>query len=178
MNFINYISIIAVPMVILIILLYGILEKKNVFDLFLKGANEGINITKKIIPTLVGLFLAIGALRTSGLLDFIAKILSPILEIIRFPKEIIPLALLRPISGAGSIAIASDIMQRFGVDSFFGLIAAVIMGSTETTLYTISIYTSSVDIKKTRFVLFAAIAADLTGMLISVELCRTIFLDK
>ena len=175
MKIINYISTIAVPLVIFIILSYGIIERKNVFDLFLKGANEGVKIVIKIFPTLIGLFLAIGALTSSGILDFIIRILAPILQILKIPPEIIPLALLRPISGSGSIAIATDIMKKVGVDSFVGLIAATIMGSTETTLYTIAIYTSSVKIKKTRFVLFAALMADLTGMLVSVWIWRMIY---
>lgn len=165
---VNYISVVAVPTVIFIILLFGFLEKKPVFDIFLKGAKDGLNMVIKIFPTLIGLFLAIGALRNSGILDFIIKLIQPLLDIIKFPGEILPLAILRPISGSGSIAIATDLMKKYGVDSFIGLIVATIMGSTETTLYTIAVYTSSVDIKKIRFVLFAALAADITGMLVSV----------
>lgn len=176
MNFIYYISNVAVPAVILIILLYGIFERKNVFDIFLKGAKEGLTMVIKIFPTLIGLFLAIGALSSSGLLDFIINLLTPILNILKIPPEIMPLAILRPISGSGSIAIATEIMKKFGVDSLIGLIAATIMGSTETTLYTIAVYTSSVDIKKTRFVLFAALMADFTGMIASVGIWR--FLSK
>ena len=172
MKIINYISTIAVPMTIIIILMYGLFEKKNVFDIFLKGANDGIKMVVKIFPTLVGLFLSIGALSSSGILDLIIKIVQPILNFVNIPSEIMPLAILRPISGSGSIAIATDIMKRFGVDSFIGLIVATIMGSTETTLYTIAVYTSSVNIKKTRFVLFAALMADLTGMIASVVIWR------
>ncbi len=166
--FINYISNMAVPIIILIILLFGLFERKNVFDIFLKGAKDGVKMTIKIFPTLIGLFLAIGALSSSGILDFIIDLISPALNIFKVPTEIMPLAILRPISGSGSIAIATDIMKRFGVDSLISLIAATIMGSTETTLYTIAVYTSSVNIKKTRFVLFAALMADLTGMIASV----------
>lgn len=102
MKFINYFSVIAVPISILIILLYGILEKKNVFDIFLKGANDGVKMVMKIFPTLVGLFLAIGALSSSGILDFIIKLITPLLTILKIPPEIMPLAILRPISGSGS----------------------------------------------------------------------------
>ena len=172
MKFINYFSVIAVPISILIILLYGILEKKNVFDIFLKGANDGVKMVIKIFPTLVGLFLAIGALSSSGILDFIIKLITPLLTILKIPPEIMPLAILRPISGSGSIAVATDIMKKFGVDSLIGLMVATIMGSTETTIYTIAVYTSSVNIKKTRFVLFAALMADLTGMIASVAIWR------
>ena len=172
MKLINYISVIAVPAVIFIILLYGILERKSVFDIFLKGANDGLKMVIKIFPTLIGLFLAIGALRSSGILDFIIELISPVLVTLGIPAEIMPLAILRPISGSGSIAVATDIMQKVGVDSFIELIAATIMGSTETTLYIMTIYTSSVNIKKTRFVLFAALMADITGMLVSVGIWR------
>ena len=172
MNFINYISIIAVPITILIILLYGIFERKNVFDIFLKGANDGLKMVIKIFPTLIGLFLAIGALSSSGILDFIINLLKPVLAILKIPLEIMPLAILRPISGSGSIAVATEIMKRFGVDSLIGLMVATIMGSTETTLYTIAVYTSSVNIKKTRFVLFAALMADISGMIASVVIWR------
>ena len=172
MKLINYISIIAVPVTILIILLYGVFEKKNVFDIFLKGANDGVKMVIKIFPTLVGLFLAIGALGSSGILDFIIYLVKPILNIAKIPAEIMPLAILRPISGSGSIAVATDLMKKFGVDSLIGLMVGTIMGSTETTLYTIAVYTSSVNIKKIRFVLFAALTADLTGMIASVAICR------
>lgn len=175
MKIINYITIIAVPAVILIILLYGIFERKNVFDIFLKGAEEGFKMSIKIFPTLVGLFLAIGALSSSGILDFIINILTPLLKILKIPPEIMPLAILRPISGSGSIAIATDLMKKFGVDSLIGLIVATIMGSTETTLYTIAVYTSSVKIKKIRFVLFAALMADLTGIIVSVIIWKFIY---
>ena len=153
MSIINYISSIAVSFNIFIITIYGFLEKKNVFDIFLNGAKEGVNVSLKIFPTLVGLFLAINLLRSSGVLGLIVNILTPLLNILRFPKEIMPLALLRPISGSASMAVAVDIMKKYGVDTIIGIITSTIMGATETTLYTIAVYTSAVGIKKTRFVL-------------------------
>ena len=172
MNLIYYISNISIPVIIIIILLYGLVERKNVFDIFLKGAKDGAKMVIRIFPTLIGLFLAIQALSSSGILDFIINIFSPFLYALNIPVEIMPLALLRPISGSGSMAIATEIMRKFGVDSFIGLITATIMGSTETTLYTIAVYTNSVGIKKIRFVLFAALCADVTGMLASVVIWR------
>ena len=175
MEIINYISIIAMPLVILIIVSKALNEKISVFDIFLKGATDGVEIILKIFPTLIGLFVAIGMLRSSGILDFIIKIISPVLEYIRFPNEIVPLALLRPISGSASMAVATDIIKQNGVDSFIGLLASVIMGATETTLYTIAVYTSSVKIKNTRGVVIAALAADITGIIVSLLICRVIF---
>lgn len=175
MKFIFFISNLAMPMMILIIIICGIKEKINVFDIFLEGAKEGIKIILNIFPTLVGLFVAIGALRSSGVLDLINYIVNPILNIIHFPSEIMPLAILRPISGSSSIAIATDIMKNYGVDSKLGKIASTIMGSTETTIYTIAIYTSCVKIKKTRYILLAALCADLIGIITSVVVCNLIF---
>ena len=169
---VTYISTIAMPIIIFIIIFTSLNEKKKIFDLFLKGAKEGINITLKIFPTLVGLFFAIGMLRNSGTIDIIIKILKPILIKFNIPSEILPLAILRPISGSGSIAIATEIMKNYGTDTLIGLITSVIMGATETTIYTIAVYTGSVKIKNTRFVLWAALIADVVGMLTAVAVCR------
>ena len=172
MNVLNYISNLAMPLIILIIVFYSLIERKKAFDIFLDGAKDGLNIVLNIFPTLIGLFVAVGALRSSGILDLIINFITPILDILNFPSEIMPLAILRPISGSSSIAIATDIMKNFGMDSNIGIIAATIMGSTETTLYTIAVYTSSVKIKKTRFVLWAALTADIVGIIASVVICK------
>lgn len=168
MNIINYISSAAIPLTILIIIVYGLLEKNKVYETFVEGAKEGIEIVFNIFPTLIGIFVAVGALRSSGILDLIIKFIAPITNFFNIPSEIMPLALVRPISGSASMAVATDIMTTFGVDSKIGLIASTIMGSTETTLYTIAIYTSCVGVKKIRFVLAAALIADFVGMLSSV----------
>lgn len=172
MKIIEYFSNIAMPLMIIIIVLYGVIERKKVFDIFLEGAKEGIGVVLNIFPTLVGLFVAIGTLRSSGIMDLIINFLTPVLNLVNFPTEILPLALIRPISGSSSIAVATDIMNKFGVDSNIGLMASVIMGSTETTVYTIAVYTSSIGIKKTRFVLWAALIADFVGIVTSVAVCR------
>ncbi len=168
MKCIDYISSLAMPLIILLIVFYALLEKNKVFDTFLVGAKEGLEIVLRIFPTLVGLFVAVGALRSSGILDLIISIIKPIIVLLNIPSEIMPLAMLRPISGSSSIAVATDIMKKYGVDSQIGLIASTIMGATETTLYTIAIYTGSIGIKNTRFVLMAALLADLIGILASV----------
>lgn len=157
---INYISAAAMPLIILGIVIYGVTEKNKVYDSFIQGATEGIKIVFQLLPTLIGIFVAVGALRSSGILDTIIRFISPVTELLKFPKEILPLTLLRPISGSASMAVATDIMKTYGVDSFIGMITSTIMGSTETTFYTIAVYTSCVKIKKTRFVLIAALLAD------------------
>ena len=176
MKIINYISTIAMPLVILLIVMNGLKEKVSVFDIFLKGAKQGIEIVIKIFPTLIGLFVAIGMLRSSGILNFLINIISPITNFFNIPSEILPLAMLRPISGSASMAVATDIIKQNGVDSFIGILASVIMGSTETTLYTIAVYTGSVKIKNTRFILLAALAADVTGMVVALIVCRALFI--
>ena len=172
MKIINYISSIALPLIILLIIVYGVSEKNKVFDTFIQGAKEGVEIVKKIFPTLLGIFFAIGALRNSGIIDLIVKTIEPVLNILNIPAPIIPLAILRPISGSASMGIAADIMKQYGVDSKIGIIASVIMGSTETTFYTIAIYTSSVGIKKTRYIIVAALIADFVGIITSIAICR------
>ena len=175
MKFIEFFSNLAMPLMIIIIVLYGVIERKKVFDIFLDGAKEGIGVVFNIFPTLVGLFVAIGALRSSGIIDLIVNFFTPIFNFVNFPTEILPLALIRPISGSSSIAVATDIMKNFGVDSKIGLMASAIMGSTETTVYTIAVYTSSVGIKKTRFVLWAALFADFVGIVTSVIVCKFLY---
>lgn len=168
MNIINYISNAAIPVTIFIIIVYGLIEKKKVFDIFLDGAKEGIKIVVNMFPTLVGLFVSIGLLRTSGILDLIISIIAPIIKIFNVPDAVMPLMLLRPISGSASMAIATEIMNTYGVDTLIGLMASTIMGATETTIYTIAVYSSSVGIKNTRFVLWAALAGDVIGMFVAV----------
>lgn len=172
MSIINYISGAAIPFSILLIIVYGVIEKQKVFDSFLDGVKEGIQIIVNIFPNLLGLFLAIGALRSSGILDVMINIIKPVIEIFNIPSQIMPLALLRPISGSASMAVAVDIIKNSGVDSLIGKITSTIMGSTETTLYTIAIYTGVVKIKKTRFVLTAALIGDIIGMITSVAIWR------
>ena len=171
MNIIKYLSSSAIPIVIAIIIIYGLIEKNKVYDTFVEGAKEGIEIVVKLFPTLLGIFIAIGALRGSGILEFIAKLIAPLTHIFNIPSEIMPLAIVRPISGSASTALATDIMKTYGVDSRIGIIASTIMGSTETTFYTIAIYTSCVGIKKIKFVLWVALIGDLVGTLVSVGIC-------
>ena len=171
-NIINYISNLAIPVIIVTIIFYGLKEKTKVFDTFLDGAKDGIEIVFKMFPTLLGIFLAIGTLRASGLIDGLVNLITPLTDFLEIPSSIIPLTVLRPISGSASMAVAVDIMQNYGVDTLTGIISSTIMGSTETTFYTIAIYTSCVGIKKTRGILFAALAADVAGMVASTVICQ------
>lgn len=168
MQVINNISIMAVPLTIFFIVVFAVKEKTKIFDNFIEGAKEGLEIVISLFPTLLGLFVAIGALRSSGVLDLIINVLTPLITKLNIPVEIMPLALLRPISGSAAMAIAIDMMNQYGVDSLLGKIISTIMGSTETTLYTIAIYTAAVGVKKIRYVLVAALLGDIVGMITSV----------
>lgn len=168
MTIVSYLSEIIIPFVIVFVIGYGIVEKKNVYDIFIKGAKNGVKIVIRLFPTLLAIFLAVNMLRNSGLVNFIINIIKPIISILNIPVEIMPLALLRPISGTASMAVATDIIKANGVDSKIGLIAATIMGATETTFYTIALYTSSIKVKKIRFALFASLIADVVGMTTSI----------
>lgn len=169
---INTISSMAVPLTVLFIVLFAVKEKTKIFDNFVDGAKDGLQIVMDIFPTLLGLFMAIGVLRTSGILDLIINILAPLINLLKIPVEIMPLAILRPISGSAAMAIAIDMMHIYGVDSLLGQIISTIMGSTETTLYTIAIYTAAVKVKKTRYVLAVGLIGDVVAMITAVAICR------
>lgn len=164
MKFINYFSTIVIPLVIVFVVAYGVIEKKNVYDIFMNGVKSGIEIVLKIFPTLLAIFLAINMLNSSGIIDYIINLISPILKFFNIPVEIMPLAILRPISGSASMGIATNIMQENGVDSKIGLMASTIMGATETTFYTIALYTSSIGVKKIRFTLISSLIANFVGV--------------
>ena len=163
-----YISAMIIPTIISLILFIGLKEKKNVYDLFINGAKEGIKVVFRLFPTLIGIFLAIYMLRSSGLIDFICNIISNITKIFKIPSEILPLAIIKPISGSGSMAIATEIMVHFGVDSNIGKIAATIMGSSETTFYVIALYMSSVKIKDRRKIDIPDLLADLASIISAI----------
>ena len=165
----------SIPVVIIFIILYGSFKKINVYDCFTEGAKDGIEHTFSIIPPLVGLMVGISALRASGAFEILAEILAPVLKFVHMPPEVLPLALLRPVSGSGSLALVSDIFKNYGCDSFIGRCASVMMGSTETTFYTLAVYFGSVGIKNSRYTLKAALCADFFGMLLSVLVTLLIF---
>ena len=164
-----------IPFAIFSILVLGFIKRVPLFDTFLIGAKDGFNSTISILPSLVGLITAVSMLRSSGALDMMSKLLEPIASFFSFPSEVLPLALLRPISGSGSIAFIDGIFSDFGVDSFAGRVASVMMGSTETTFYAIAVYFGAVKIKDTRHTIPSALAADFAGFIMSVLSVRLIF---
>ncbi len=172
----NIISMLAVPTMIVGIVVFGLLKKINVYDSFTQGARAGAENMLQIVAPLVGLMVGISMLRASGALDLLAKILKPVTDEIGMPKDVLPLALLRPVSGSGSIAIIDDIFKRLGPDSTAGKIASVMMGSTETTFYTVAVYFGSIGIKNLRHTLKSALLADMAGMLLAVFAARMLLM--
>lgn len=172
MQLVHFFSASAIPATIIIIILWGLKDKVKIFDTFLEGSKDGIKIVVELFPTLLGIFLAVGLLRNSGFLDFVISIVSSITNLLKIPSQILPLIMLRPISGSASIGVAVDIMKNYGVDSLIGNITSTIMGSTETTFYVIAIYTSCVKIKKIRFALLVALLSDIVGIIVAVAVYR------
>lgn len=167
MKFIEYISQTAIIIFILIVVLFGIKEKKNIFNLFLQGVIEGEKIVIELFPTLLALIVAVGMLNASGIINKISDIIAPVLSLFKINSELAPLILLRPISGSTTTAIATTLMKQYGVDSNIGLISSCIMGSTETTIYVVSIYSSKVKVKDVKEVIIIGLIADFIGIVSS-----------
>ena len=164
-----------IPLIILFILTYGYIKGVKVYEVFIEGAKEGLLITYKIFPYIAAMLLAVGMLRKSGGLDFILYILSPITNVMGIPKEVMPLVIMKPLSGSGALGVLADILKREGADSFEGIVASTIMSSTETIFYTITVYFGSVGIKNIRHTLIAALIADLAGVIGAIMICTILF---
>lgn len=172
MGFISILSSWAIPLMVLIVVLYAFIRGVDVFDTFVEGAKEGFGTAIRLIPFLVAMLVAIGIFRESGAFAIITNILNPITNLVGIPSEILPLALMRPISGSGALAMTTEIMQNNGPDSFLGLIASTLQGSTDTTFYILTVYFGSVGIKKIRYSMSVGLIADLAGFLAAVIVCR------
>ncbi len=156
-----------IPVVICAIVVYGFVQGCNILDAFVEGAVEGLKVVYKITPTMIAITLCVGMLKASGGLDLIAAFVEPVVSLARIPKEVVPLMLMRPISGTGALAVFKDIIGRFGPDSYVGRVASVMQGSTETTFYTMALYYGVTKVKKTRHTLVSAVGGDLTGFVVS-----------
>ncbi len=175
MGVIRQISDYAIPAIFIIIILAAILKKVKAYDLFIDGAKDGIETVVKIMPSLVGLLVAVGVFKASGALDLLILLLKPVIDLLGMPPEVAPLALLRPISGSASFAFVAEIIKSFGPDTYEGRVAATMMGSTETIFYTLAVYYGSVGVKNIRYTLIAAIMADIISVIASLWACRFIF---
>lgn len=171
MNISSYI----IPLLLAIIAIIGMGKRINVYSALTHGAEEGLTVLLRIIPSLVGLLTAVSMFRASGAMEWLSSLCAPLLSLFGIPAEAMPLMLIRPVSGGGALAVASDLLATHGPDSYLGRVAAVMLGSTETTFYTIAVYFGSAGITKTRHTIPAAIAADLTGFLAAAITVRLFF---
>lgn len=168
-------SLYAIPAILLGIPAYGMVKKVKVYEAFTDGAKEGFTNAVRIIPFLVAMLVAIGVLRASGALGYFAQLVSPITNLIGMPSEVLPMALMRPLSGGGANGVMTDLFKTYGPDSLIGRMASVISGSTDTTFYVIAVYFGAVGVKKIRFSLSAGLMADLAGILAAVFLTNLMF---
>lgn len=171
---VNALSLLAVPFLLAGIPLYAALKRLKVYEEFVEGAKEGFQVAVKIIPYLVTMLLAIAMFRAGGGIELLTRGLQPVLEALRFPGELLPMALMRPLSGSGSLAILSDLAKQFGADHSITRMAATLYGSSETTFYVLAVYFGSVGIQRTRHALPAGLVADAVGVVASVAVCRWI----
>ncbi len=169
---ISWISRILVPLIISYIVGFGVLSKRPVFDDFLAGAKDGMKTAAELLPVLAGLLTAVGVLRASGLLEAVCSLLSAPAEWLHLPEPLIPLALVRLISNSAATGLALDIFKSYGPDSYLGMAASVMMSSTETVFYCVSIYFGSIHVTKTRYVLPGALIATAAGIGASVFLSK------
>jgi spore maturation protein B len=171
MNFSSYI----IPVLLAVLAVFGIGKRVDVYSALTHGAEEGLTVLLQILPALVGLLTAVSMLRASGALDWFSSLCAPLLYAVGIPPQTTPMLLIRPVSGSGALAIASDLILTYGPDSYEGRVAAVMLGSTETTFYTIAVYFGSAGIVRTRHTIPAALIADLTGFLASALAVRLFF---
>ncbi|UWO26513.1 spore maturation protein [Marvinbryantia formatexigens DSM 14469] len=170
MNILMFLSAFMIPLVIFIIVGYGLLMKKNVYEIFVKGAADGLKTVVTILPTLVGLMAAVGILRASGFLDLLSSLLGRGIAGLGFPPELVPLSIVRLFSSSAATGLALDIFKEYGPDSRTGLITSIMMSCTETVFYTMSVYFMTAKVKKTRYTLAGALLATFAGIAASVFL--------
>ena len=175
MSIIVYASDFILPAVFIIIIAYGYIKKINIYETFITGAKEGLLIVFNILPTLIGLLLAVGIFRASGALTFLSKLISPVTDIIHFPTETVPLLFMRTVSSSAATGLLLDLFKQFGPDSFIGRFVSVMMSCTETVFYTLSVYYLSVRITKTRYTVSGALIANFAGVAASLVITMKLF---
>ena len=174
MNFVK-VSNYLIPVVVLLIILYGIKKKVSIYDSFVIGAKEGLELGISILPYLVAMLFATNVLLKSNFLDNVFGWFEHVFNFLKVPVEILPMAMIRPISGNASFAVMIDLIKKFGVDSFLGRLAATLQGSTDTTIYVLSLYFGSIGIKKIGHAMWAGLLTDLVAVIISIILVSVVF---
>ena len=175
-NIIHLVSIWAIPLFLVGVPLYGLVRGVKVYECFVEGAKEGFQVAVRIIPYLVAILVAVGMLRGAGAIDLLARWLDPLLRAVGAPAEILPLAILRPLSGSGSMGIVAELIKTHGPDSFIARLAATAYGSTETTFYVLAVYFGAVGIKKARHAVISGLIADIVSLIAAIIICRFMFL--
>lgn len=175
MKILLMLSDLMIPIVFVYVILYGYAKKIDIYDAFVSGAKDGLKTVLTILPTLVGLMVAVGILRSSGCLDILSNAIEPITEKIGFPKEVVPLTFMRLVSSSASTGILLDIFKNYGPDSFIGRFTSVMMSCTETVFYTMSVYFMAVKITKTRYTLLGALVANFAGIIASLWICKVLW---
>lgn len=165
----------AIPFLLLVIPLYGYFKKVEVYETFVEGAEEGLYTAIKVVPFLLGMMVAISVFRASGAMDYLVKAITPLMVQIGAPPEVLPLAVMRPLSGSGSLGLATEMMRIYGPDSLIGRLASVMQGTTDTTFFVLTVYFGSVGIKKYRYSVITGLSADITGLLASLYICKLLF---
>jgi len=169
------VSRLTIPMLITAVLVWAAFKGVPVYEEFVTGASEGITVALRILPFLLAMFIALGVLRASGMLESITSAISPALRTIGVPPEVVPLAVVRPLSGSGSLGILADILATYGPDSMIGRIASTMQGSADTTFYIVTVYFGAVGIRKVRHSILAGLIADFVGFIASVVICKLVF---
>ena len=172
---VGLLSVFVVPLILVGFPLVGLYKRVAVYESFVEGAKEGFQVAVRIIPYLVAILFAIAMFRASGAMDFLARALAPVLGLIGFPPEVLPMAIIRPLTGSGSAGIVVDMIKQYGEDSILVKMAAVMFGSTETTFYVIAVYFGAISIKKTRHAVPVGLIADGSAMIIAVWVVRLLF---
>ncbi|HET7629220.1 MAG TPA: spore maturation protein [Bacillales bacterium] len=175
MSVVSAISIWLIPALIGFVLAYGTYKQVPTYEAFVEGGKEGFKTAVQIIPFLVGMLVAIEVFRASGAMDFVITLLRPALELIGFPAEVVPLAIIRPISGTGALAMTTNLIDTYGPDSFIGRLASTMQGSTDTTLYVLTVYFGAVGIQKMGDALKVGLLADLAGMIAAFVIVSLVF---
>jgi len=172
---INAVAVAAIPLVIVVFLAWGLVKKVKVYEVFVEGAKEGFTTAVRIIPYLVAMLVAIGIFRASGALDILTRLLAPVTSLIGMPPETLTMALMRPLSGSGSLGVMTELMKAHGPDSLIGIMASTMYGSSETTFYVLAVYFGAVAIRDTRHAVPVGLIADVAGMLSAVWIVNLLF---
>ena len=175
MKFLIYVSDYIIPFLFFYIIGYGMLTKSNIYDEFIKGAKDGFKVVLDIMPTLIGLMVAIGILRASGTLSIISDLIEPVTRVLHFPSELVPVAIVKMFSSSAATSLVLDIFKEHGPDSYLGRMVSIMSSSTETIFYTMAVYFMAAGVKKTRYTLVGCLLATLTGIMMSVILTNLLF---